>query len=226
MAADFYNHSVNSIFNPEFVNRIYNKSSAYRRSLLDDAKATNYSVVRLELIEHLYEKMYHQKRLLGDDEKNWPHRIIAGTQLVGAEEIRDRLHIKVAPLVAGVELQDGPLEEVFDVDLVICATGYQRMAHVDMLRELAPLLPILDSTNGEIPVTTKERWLVNSETLVKSTGPRVLEVGRNYGVRFASGSVAPGSGVWLQGCCEATHGVSCYPNVCGTKAKFELTRTS
>lgn len=33
-------------------------------------------------------------------------------------------------------------------------------------------------------------------------------VGRDYKVKFREGTVAADSGVWLQGCCESTHGVS------------------
>lgn len=204
-------NSVNSIFNPEFIDRIYPKSSAYRAALLEDARATNYGVVRLELIEHLYEKMYHQRRTLGVDEKTWPHRILAGRRLVSVNEKGDKLHMKVALFPPGGETQDGPLleEEGLDVDLIICATGYQRRAHVDMLKDTWSLLPE-SADASSTPYTRTDRWLVETADASKA-GPRqrVLDVERNYGVRFTPGAVAPGSGVWLQGCCEATHGVSC-----------------
>ncbi|KAK0617615.1 L-lysine 6-monooxygenase (NADPH-requiring)-domain-containing protein [Immersiella caudata] len=197
---------VNSIFNPEYIDRVYPRSSEYRAALLEDARATNYSVVRLELIEHLYEKMYHQRRTLGVDEKKWPHRILAGRKLVNINEKGDKLQLKVALSLPGeAETQDGPLleEEDLEVDLIICATGYQRRAHVDMLKDIWPLLP--ESTeNGSVPVARKDRWLVETE----DARQRVLEVSRNYAVRFTPGAVAPEAGVWLQGCCEATHGVS------------------
>ncbi|KAK1759973.1 L-ornithine N(5)-monooxygenase [Echria macrotheca] len=201
---------VNSIFNPAFVDQIYSKPSAYRRSLLEDARATNYSVVRLELIEELYETMYHQRRTLGVDEKKWPHRIMAGTQLEAVEEIGEGLRIRVAPLAAADDVQDGPLHhETLDVDLVICATGYQRTAHVDMLKDIWPLLPEAKRTAEKPVASTNERWILEADGSDESkASARVLEVGRNYGVRFSPGAVASGSGVWLQGCCEATHGLS------------------
>lgn len=193
---------VNSIFNPEFIDTIHPMSSSYRESLLADARATNYGVVRLELIEHLYEKMYHQRRTLGTDQKRWPHRLLAGRKLLGVGEKGDHLKIKVARFPLGEDVQDGPLldEEELDVDLIICATGYERRAHLDMLKDAWPLLP--ECRGGNTP--SKDRWLV--EPADAST--RVLEVGRNYGVHFAPGAVASGSGVWLQGCCEGTHGLS------------------
>lgn len=151
--------------------------------------------------------MYHQKRILGVDERKWPHRIMPGTKLVKVEEKADGLRLTVAPVAAEEEFQDGPSrEEVLDVDLVICATGYQRTAHVDMLRDSWSLLPEVESG---LP-STKGRWTVETPGSSKGAAPstRVLEVGRNYGVRFSPETVAPGSGIWLQGCCEATHGVS------------------
>ncbi|KAK4236563.1 L-lysine 6-monooxygenase (NADPH-requiring)-domain-containing protein [Achaetomium macrosporum] len=198
---------VNSIFNPEFIDTIYPKSYAYRASLLADARATNYSVVRLELIEHLFEVMYHQKRTLGPDERKWPHRILAGRHILGVEEKGDGLRLKVAAL-PDPDLPDGPHleEESLDVDLIICATGYKRTAHVDMLRDTWHLLPEVDAT-GESGNQRGDRWLVETGKN-DTTSTRVMEVGRDYGIKFSKGAVAPGSGIWLQGCCEATHGLS------------------
>ncbi|KAK3315688.1 L-lysine 6-monooxygenase (NADPH-requiring)-domain-containing protein [Apodospora peruviana] len=200
---------VNSIFNPEYIDHLYPKSSAYRKSLLEGARATNYGVVRLELIEHLYEKMYHQRRTLGVDEKKWPHRILAGRRVVSASDNGDQVQLKVALFHGGEETADGPLlqEEILDADLVICATGYQRRAHVDMLKDAWSLLP--ETVDQPIP-GAKDRWFVEAANAAKplKSSARVLEVGRDYGVRFSPGAVAAGSGVWLQGCCEATHGLS------------------
>ncbi|KAK3350233.1 L-lysine 6-monooxygenase (NADPH-requiring)-domain-containing protein [Lasiosphaeria hispida] len=205
---------VNSIFNPSFTDYIYPKSSTYRASILRDARATNYGVVRLELIEHLYEKMYHQRRTLGANEKQWPHRIMPGRSLVSAQDNGDELSVKVANFPPGEEVEDGPLfeEEDLDVDLIVCATGYQRGAHLDMLKDTWSLLPKLseDEVSRLSPHVSKDRWIVETADGGKGSpaATRVLEVNRNYGVRFTPGVVAPGSGVWLQGCCEGTHGLS------------------
>ncbi|KAK3380921.1 L-lysine 6-monooxygenase (NADPH-requiring)-domain-containing protein [Podospora didyma] len=203
---------VNSIFNPAYTDIVYPMSSGSRASLLAGARATNYGVVRLELIEHLYEKMYHQRRTLGTDEKTWPHRILAGQKVLSVGEKGEQLQIKVALASSDDEVDDGLLlgEEMLDVDLVICATGYKRTAHLDMLKDSWSLLPEISTENGVVPPVTKDRWLLETESSTKgsATSTRVLEVGRDYGVRFSPGAVAPGSGVWLQGCCEGTHGVS------------------
>ena len=167
-------------------------------------------MVRLELIEHLYEKMYHQRRTLGVDEKKWPHRILAGRKIVNVSEKGDKLHIKVALCPGGEEENNnGPLldEEDLEVDLVICATGYQRRAHLEMLKDTWSLLPEVDATTSRVGVA-KDGWLVETVGETSQTSIRSLEVGRDYGVRFSAGAVAQGSGVWLQGCCEGTHGVS------------------
>ena len=154
--------------------------------------------------------MYHQKRTLGPEQKKWPHRILAGRELISAEDKGDGLRLKVA-LLPLPGMADGPLveEEDLDVDLVICATGYRRTAHLDMLKDTWQLLPEIDAASGVGGDLRKDRWLV--ETAGSKAATRVMEVGRDYGVRFSTGAVAQSSGVWLQGCCEATHGVSGLP---------------
>ncbi|KLU86076.1 L-ornithine 5-monooxygenase (L-ornithine N(5)-oxygenase) [Magnaporthiopsis poae ATCC 64411] len=231
---------VNSIFNPEFVDSLYPRSAQDRRHLISSAKATNYGVVRLELIEKLYELMYDQRRELGTDERQWPHRIMGGRRVLCCEPTKagDRLRLRVkaappseleveengedaAPPLPDADLDHHHQEEVeeFEADLVIAATGYKRDAHVDMLQSLWPYLPeqkeharaaasglakpakpVLDSWEVRPPTASSEE---NSQAPVKS-----LEVGRDYRVQFSPGSVAAGSGVWLQGCCEGTHGLS------------------
>lgn len=207
---------MNSIFNPEFVDRLYPKPSQYRANLIKEAKATNYGVVRLGLIETLFEMMYDQKRELGADESKWPHRIMGGRHIVSADEKGDQLRLKVRQVLPGevrleadglVENEDQPLEcgeeEVLDVDLIVAATGYRRTAHVDMLKDTWKLLPeVQDGVVGTNAAA--DQWSVQTE----SGKRRVMEVGRDYRVKFSKGAVAPGSGVWLQGCCEGTHGVS------------------
>ncbi|KAL8372228.1 hypothetical protein RB595_001834 [Gaeumannomyces hyphopodioides] len=229
---------VNSIFNPEFVDSLYPRSTTDRRHLISSAKATNYGVVRLELIEKLYELMYDQRRELGTDERQWPHRILGGRRVLSCVPTKagDRLRLRVKaapPSELEAEEASGELDDVapassdanldqeveeFEADLVIAATGYKRDAHVDMLRSLWSYLPeqkedapaanglakrakpVLDSWEVKPPTTSGNE---ESHAPVKS-----LEVGRDYRVQFSPGSVAAGSGVWLQGCCEGTHGLS------------------
>ncbi|MBE3049167.1 SidA/IucD/PvdA family monooxygenase [Candidatus Bathyarchaeota archaeon] len=187
--------SINAIFNPSFIDHLHTKSRSYRTRFLSEAKATNYSVVRLELIESIYDRMYEQRRELGPDETHWPHRIRGCSHVTGAEPHGDGLRLKVAPL------HEGEAEvEMLDVDLVVSATGYRRDAHLEMLRDTWGLLPAAS------PKDKGDGWEVTTPDEEK----RRLEAGRDYGVRFGEGMVQEGSGVWLQGCCETTHGVSFY----------------
>lgn len=163
--------------------------------------------------------MYEQKRHIGFDEKEWPHRIMGGRQLVSAEEDGDKLQLRVREALPGdVTLEadglvesEGTLgsnstEEVLDVDLVVAATGYQRKAHIDMLKDAWKLLPS-EKEGTAISKPRSDRWSVETEDGAR----RVMEVSRDYKVKFTDKTVASGSGVWLQGCCEGTHGVSPAP---------------
>ncbi|KAI3328735.1 L-lysine 6-monooxygenase (NADPH-requiring)-domain-containing protein [Ustulina deusta] len=199
---------VNSIFNPSYVDELYSRPSELRRSLLGDARSTNYGVVRLELIEHLYERMYDQQRDLGRDNKKWPHRILGSTTIVGVESDGDKIRLMVRPLSAVNGHQEGVYEksdvdEIFDCDLVIAATGYQRQAHLTMMEDVADLLPespeLINVVEPEGPQPKSYNANVRG---------RPVNVSRDYGVQFAPGKVASGSGIWLQGCCEGTHGLS------------------
>lgn len=192
---------------------LYRRSTDNRRSLLEDARTTNYGVVRLELIERLYERMYEQRRELGSDERKWPHRILGTTEVVGVDVTSDQLRLSIRPLSIAENTSNGSgqnglgngvaEDEVLEVDLIIAATGYQRQSHLSMIRDVAELLPEVSQTNGSQP--KKEIRSKFSEAQIDN---RVVRVSRDYSVQFASGKVSEGSGVWLQGCCEGTHGVS------------------
>ncbi|KAE9579601.1 L-ornithine N(5)-monooxygenase [Colletotrichum fructicola] len=205
---------VNSIFNPSYVDELHPKSQAYRRSLIKEAKATNYGVVRLQLIDHLYEMLYHQKRLLGVDERKWPHRMLFGRNIVQVNESKEteRLQIHVRSIEhSGDGLEDGfvsqlPGDEILDVDLIVAATGYQRSAHIDMLRDTWSMLPELTPASNSADREIVDGWEISEGDA--TSGSRKLEVGRDYRVRFAPGTVAPEAGVYLQGCNEMTHGLS------------------
>ncbi|KAI5859242.1 L-lysine 6-monooxygenase (NADPH-requiring)-domain-containing protein [Durotheca rogersii] len=203
---------VNSIFNPSFVDALYQRSPEDRRFLLEDSRSTNYGVVRLELIERLYERMYDQKRELGSDARKWPHRILSATDVVSLDAKGDQLRLTVRPLGSGRYTVCGWAEEdakhgadeteTLDVDLVIAATGYQRQSHLTILQGVAGLLPEIKESNGSTAS--------NGTAKASSAGiqDRALGVSRDYSVQFSPGKVSKGSGIWLQGCCEGTHGLS------------------
>ncbi|KAL7800774.1 ornithine monooxygenase [Trichoderma afarasin] len=195
---------VNSVFNPEYIDTIFPKSARHRNNFLAEARATNYGVVRLNLIEEMYERQYEQKRDLGTDEKKWPHRIMGGRQITSIEPREDTLELKVqhvsdSEFEGFVDLVD---EETLEVDLLIAATGYQRNAHVEILRGTWDMLPKASPIGQEYNKGITG-WKVETDQ-----GERKLSVGRDYQVKYKPGSVAKESGVWLQGCCEGTHGLS------------------
>lgn len=204
-----HSSSVNSIFNPSYVDELFSRPTKRRRSLLSDARSTNYGVVRLELIEHLYERMYEQQRELGGDSKAWPHRILGSSAIAGVEASDDKIRLMVRPLSNSTDEEtslDGvytksDADEVLDCDLVIAATGYQRQAHLSMMEDVAGLL-------AEGPVAQQLDTGAVRKNYEASIAGRPVTVGRDYRVQFAPGKVAAGSGIWLQGCCEGTHGVS------------------
>ena len=65
---------------------------------------------------------------------------------------------------------------------MITGTGYSRNAHEDLLR---PARDVLEAEAGD-----------------------AVGVSRDYRVRTKPGMVSDDCGIWLQGCCESSHGVS------------------
>ncbi|PHH72045.1 hypothetical protein CDD83_5039 [Cordyceps sp. RAO-2017] len=197
---------VNSVFNPEYIDCLFPKSAKYRNSLLTEARATNYGVVRLNLIEELFERMYEQKRRLGADETQWPHRILGGRQISGIECRGEAMELRVRRAydegAADGFVDEAHDDEVLEADVVIAATGYQRNAHIHMLRDAWDMLPKSQPAGPDFGKGISG-WKVDTDQ-----GERKMAVGRDYRVKFAPGAVADGSGIYLQGCCEGTHGLS------------------
>ena len=167
---------MNEIFDPENVDEFYALNVDARKDTLRKNKATNYSVVRLPLIEGLYEKLYRQK-LVKPNPRDWTLFLHANSEICGLEE--GALSFGRRPLHLHVKnMQSGQTRKTSDAyDLVVFATGYQRNPTAGILKDLRPLI-------------------VDGSVL------------RNYRLRFHPGSVCRDAGVWLQGSCEGTHGVS------------------
>ncbi len=156
---------------------------------------TNYGVVRLNLLEHIYETLYLQRIQYGNSpaaEEHWRHRILPYRQ------VRDVQDSPVAKGGVRLQVQDGsPLYlsavpnaqegwETMDFDAVFVATGYHRDLHERLLKDARHLMRGADVNDA--------KW----------------QVGRDYQLLFAEHKVDEDAGVWLQGCCESTHGV-CFP---------------
>ncbi|KIW08144.1 uncharacterized protein PV09_01076 [Verruconis gallopava] len=166
---------VNEIFDPDRVQPFFNQPAEKRAAMILNNRLTNYGVVRLELIEHLYETLYMQ-RLVQPDEERWQHRILNNSNIVAVDaETSERLTLQIE--------RDGQLTG-HDFDAVILATGYARDMHEDFLAPARYLMP-----GGDAPGKT---W----------------EVERDYRVIFEEGAISSDAGVFLQGCCESTHGLA------------------
>lgn len=173
-------NSVNEIFNPDKVDEIYDLPLNIRSAAIRSDRDTNYGVVRIELLESLYEHIYMQ-RLRDPDENNWQHNIIPLTEVASLQPTsRNKLRAHLKNVRTGVETE-------VDFDVVIVATGYNRSIPQSLLQNTKDLL-VKDSTGSEC-------W----------------NIGRDYKLQYGEGKVASNAGIWLQGCCESTHGVSNYP---------------
>ncbi|RFU29851.1 hypothetical protein B7463_g6469, partial [Scytalidium lignicola] len=170
---------VNEIFDPDRVDGMYQRNPADRAAALLEDKATNYSVVRIDLLEHLYEKLYMQ-RLVNPDERSWRCRILTNRNIDAASEVAkgDRSGVVLKLSSPGKDQEDLTANYVFS------GTGYARNAHENILKGTQELL----SSN------------LNSE--------RQFPVARDYRVLYDEQKVDNNAGVWLQGCNEATHGLS------------------
>jgi len=176
---------VNEIFDPDRVDGIYNQPPSDRAAAIALNRGTNYGVVRLELLEELYEKLYMQ-RVHNDDESQWRCRIIHNRAVVSASQTAGSgVELRLAVLGEGKEVLLDQEEERLEVDYVFAATGYVRNSHESILRETRVLLPADGAAKGSFPV------------------------GRDYRVKYDPEKVDERrAGVWLQGCNERTHGLS------------------
>ncbi|KAI5304946.1 PAK- GC kinase Sid1 [Ascosphaera pollenicola] len=169
---------VNEIFDPESVDPFFNQDPKTRKQQLKENKLTNYAVVRLQLLEHVYDKIYRQ-RFLTPDESTWALRIHTYRELTGVKELADkRMQLQLKDIKTGKAVFK---DEKYD--LVILATGYRRNPFFHVLKSLQPLVE--KSAEGEL-----------------------FSVGRDYRLKFQPGKTANDAAVWLQGSCESTHGLS------------------
>lgn len=171
---------MNEIFNPEHVDELYVQSPQVRIAAIAQNKSTNYGVVRLELLEKIYDTIYEQ-RIKTNEEEKWQHRILPFRHVRGFEDsLGDtRIRLQIRNDSSGFGESEKSTMETLNVNAVFAATGYTRTAHEDLLRPAEHL-------------RTGKEW----------------KVARNYRVQFEPGRVSENSGVWLQGCNETTHGLS------------------
>ncbi|KAL8725249.1 MAG: hypothetical protein Q9181_006483, partial [Wetmoreana brouardii] len=180
---------VNEIFDPWQASNVFHRKSPLREASIVLDKATNYGVVRLELIESIYENLYTQS-LLAAPGAPPQHRILRYRNVTGLEDNGSSGVVMTCQNATALyEKSDEPVDEVLEFDAVILATGYVRDLHNRMLKPLEHLLPKFSSGGkGE-----SAKWSVDE----------------HYRVVFPSDCVDNSqAGVWLQGCNEKTHGAS------------------
>lgn len=177
--------SVNEIFDPMQTANVFKRDSVLRAASIASNKATNYGVVRQELLERIYENLYLQS--LHADSKDqhqiFRHRTILDTEINSAGAILLKSHNGTALYE---KTNNEPLDETLEFQVVILATGYVRDAHLDIIEPLKHLLPkhLESDISLEWPVSEDYRVLFDGEKVESETG------------------------LWMQGCNESTHGVS------------------
>lgn len=137
-------------------------------------------MVRLDLIEQIYQDMYMQ-RIKQADPSEWQHRILANRTIEHIDHDANGLTIH---LTSSINRSDdsNSTDEVLRVDALIVATGYTRNVYEELLANVQHLRP-----RGSAGA-----W----------------EVNRNYSVSLDRSRVSRQAGLWLQGCNEGTHGLS------------------
>lgn len=160
----------------------YQTPAEVRETAIAEDKATNYGVVRLELLEHIYETMYMQK-FEQPDCKRWQHQILNNSILHGCSTEGAEVVLDIGSSDR-VMSKKGNRTQQLAVDAVIVAAGYTRNAHDKMLK---PLEHLRSSSGG-----TENAWSVN----------------RDYSLMMDEKRVDGDCGVYLSGCNETTHGVS------------------
>lgn len=168
-------NSVNEIFDPDKVDDFYALGDGKRSHLIAENRSTNYSVVRPELLDRLYEMMYTQ-RLRNAHKDKWRCQMKGSCELSDTTDGADgKVHLHFVDPKDDMKIET--VEHGFD--LVFVASGYTRDTHLKILEPVQHLF--------EHACTS---------------------VDRDYRLRPKVDTVDPSCGIWLQGCCEASHGVS------------------
>src|SRR4051812_44628229 len=167
MASTNNRPSVNEVFDPDRVDGIYNQNPAHRAAALALDRGTNYGVVRLSLLEHLYEKLYEQ-RLRHPSPSQWSARIILNRAVVSASQSSNSSVSLKLRLPDEKRVGETVEEEELEVDYVFAATGYRRNAHEEMLEDSRSLFPEGLKAGEKLPVARDYRVMYDEEKVDKS----------------------------------------------------------
>ncbi|WP_421085636.1 lysine N(6)-hydroxylase/L-ornithine N(5)-oxygenase family protein (plasmid) [Priestia sp. MF3] len=156
---------VNEVFFPQHVDFMYGLSEEKRQSVLDDYWHANYSAVNIDLINTLYEKLYE------DNVKS-----INRLKILNYQEIITATHNNQIDLVLKNTLNEEVIE--LNLDLVVLATGYDRVSLPSFLKDL----------EGDLCYKNEN-----------------LQLSRNYRVETTDNILAP---IYIQGMSESIHGIT------------------
>nr|WP_315466397.1 lysine N(6)-hydroxylase/L-ornithine N(5)-oxygenase family protein [uncultured Rhodoferax sp.] len=116
---------VNEIFHPQFTDVIYHQPQDVRRATLERFRSTNYSVVDLDLIQHIYKLLYEQRVRGVQRCQLW-----SGKEVTQARATGTGIQLDVRHQASGAT-------EHAEFDAVVLATGYRRDDHKRLLGGLA-----------------------------------------------------------------------------------------
>lgn len=178
--------SVNEIFNPERIDGFYATTDDERQRSIASDRATNYGVVRMELIERIYHDMYMQK-VKSKSQDDWRRVILPQREITQVDQAA--ADGRLAVHIRSIQKQGNNImeNEVLHLDALVIATGYTRDTHGKLCAPIEHLKPSNANTGPEA-----NGWKVN----------------RDYSLVLDRDKVSWGTNIWLQGCNESTHGIS------------------
>ncbi|ODQ55920.1 hypothetical protein SAICODRAFT_153674 [Saitoella complicata NRRL Y-17804] len=179
---------VNEVFNPESTDVFFDMSETERDGVRQDLRATNYGVVRNELLEELYEDLYIQDNLHPDTSRTRPRaQILTRREILAVKPNEDEsFTLQMRNAATGEEYQE-------TYDAIFLGTGYHRALYRTLLAPLSHLLRTAATRSGSADGEVSEE-----EDIV---------ISRDYRVQLVDGKEGPR--IWLQGTCERTHGLKC-----------------
>lgn len=120
---------VNEIFNTDFTDYIYNRSSDEQKTLIKEFWQTNYASPDLEIIENIFDIFYQQK-VVGNDH----HTLLRSHEVTSAEASESGITLTLT------HLDNGQSKQKY-YDAVILATGYSRQKlNTEMLASISQYL--------------------------------------------------------------------------------------
>lgn len=191
-------------FDPASVSTFWESSARVRRAQLDEFKRTNYSVVRNDLLSHVYEMVYDQEIDYHDPymPEKGTVRIMANTVLENAESLEDGSIRITSNTTTG-----GSVHRSDVYDAVFLGTGFQRAPNtLPFIHTLAKHFPML-SPDGVRKL--HEHELMLDDQIAAAPEPdvaRALARGITRDYRLVPSDLSR----W---CHDASYAVSVHPSV-------------